>query len=211
MCKDKNIVWLTGPMCSGKGTVSEIFVSLARQNNKAIEAIELDRLGHAVLLHPNVKDRLVLVFGKDVLSEDGSIERSRLAEKAFSCTELTQALNSITHEAIGNELELRLEHVHKSNDFVLIESPLPVRTQQMFVHLGGVIVTVNADVDERLQRALAQGYTRSDALARFAAQPSSDYYSAEANYVVENQNLDDTLNDVRHIFEQLVLKGASDA
>lgn len=197
-------------MCAGKGTICRNIKKLAYENHIALEIIELDYLGHLILLQHDVKDQLVRVFGEGILGGDGEIKRSALAEKAFVSPDSIRTLNSITHNAIGQELELRIGKSSESGSFVIVESPLPVRMQPMFSHIDGMIVTIGASEDERLQRALAQGYSKDDALARFVAQPESNIYTDEADLVVENDNLDDVADIAWQIFNQLIApKGAS--
>lgn len=86
-------VGLTGGLGSGKSTVAEILRELGA------EVIEADALGRA-LMEPgqNVYDEIVRVFGREVVNDDGRLNRAMLAKMAFEGGRL-QDLNAIVHPA----------------------------------------------------------------------------------------------------------------
>jgi dephospho-CoA kinase len=87
-------VGLTGSLGSGKSTVAAMLRSLGA------EVIEADALGRE-LMEPghDVFSQIVAHFGPGVLSEDGRLNRPRLAELAFSKGRLDE-LNAIVHPAV---------------------------------------------------------------------------------------------------------------
>ena len=87
-------VGLTGSLGSGKSTVAAMLRSLGAV------VIEADALGRD-LMEPGheVFDQIVTQFGPQVLSADGRLNRSRLAEIAFNEGHL-QDLNAIVHPAV---------------------------------------------------------------------------------------------------------------
>ena len=72
------VIGITGGIGAGKSTVSEILASLG------LDVINVDELGHQVYL-PSTSgwDEVVKEFGKEVLTEDGEINRSKLRAKVF--------------------------------------------------------------------------------------------------------------------------------
>jgi dephospho-CoA kinase len=87
-------VGLTGGLGSGKSTVASILRELGA------EIIESDELGRQ-LMEPGqpVFDEIVRVFGDEVVSPDGKLNRARLAELAFRGGRLDE-LNAIVHPAV---------------------------------------------------------------------------------------------------------------
>ena len=53
-------------------------------------------------------------FGADIFFADGSLNRKRLAAKAFSSQEQTQKLNRITHPWIRREILERIEKIRRA-------------------------------------------------------------------------------------------------
>jgi dephospho-CoA kinase len=87
-------VGLTGSLGSGKSTVAAILRELGAH------VIEADHLGRE-LMEPGhaVYDQIVRYFGPEVVSADGRLNRSRLAQIAFKEGRL-QDLNAIVHPAV---------------------------------------------------------------------------------------------------------------
>ncbi len=89
------VIGLTGQTGAGKTTVAE---GLRHFGYQVIKADEIARLvtekGSPVL------QELAAVFGKDILKEDGTLDRALLAERAFATPEETKLLNGVTHPEI---------------------------------------------------------------------------------------------------------------
>ena len=77
-------------MGAGKSTARKALVEQGLPN------IDLDQVGHDVLLWDTVKSELVETFGEDILGADGEIDRRALAAKAFVSPAETRKLNRIT-------------------------------------------------------------------------------------------------------------------
>ena len=86
-------VGLTGGLGSGKSTVAAFLREFGAQ------VIEADALGR-LMMEPGqqVYKQIVSVFGPEVVSPDGRLNRSRLAELAFQEGRLNE-LNAIVHPA----------------------------------------------------------------------------------------------------------------
>ena len=113
-------VGLTGSLGSGKSTVASMLRSLGA------EVIEADALGRE-LMEPghDVFSQIVAHFGPGVLSEDGRLNRPRLAELAFRKGRLDE-LNAIVHPAVI-DLQRRLmdeAFARDPNAVAVIESAL---------------------------------------------------------------------------------------
>ena len=89
------VIGLTGQTGAGKTTVAD---GLRHFGYQVIKADEIARLvtekGSPVL------QELAAVFGADILTEDGSLDRALLAERAFASPEETKLLNGVTHPEI---------------------------------------------------------------------------------------------------------------
>ena len=70
-------LFIIGGMGAGKSTARKALVEQGLPN------IDLDQVGHDVLLWDTVKSELVETFGEDILGADGEIDRRALAAKAF--------------------------------------------------------------------------------------------------------------------------------
>jgi len=92
------VVGLTGGMGAGKSTVASILRSLGHDVYDADSAAKSlyerdDTLGNAVRVR----------FGEDVFDVRGKLNRSVLAERAFSSPEALTALNALVHPAVARD------------------------------------------------------------------------------------------------------------
>lgn len=87
------IIGLTGAIATGKSTASEVMVRLGAAHSDA------DKLVHS-LYEPGTRafDRIVDIFGSEVVGQNGYIDRKILGSKVFGKPEEMQKLTS----AIGN-------------------------------------------------------------------------------------------------------------
>ena len=83
-------LFIIGGMGAGKSTARKALV------DEGLPFIDLDKVGHDVLMWDTVKEELVETFGEDILDEDGEVIRPALAKKAFVSPAETRKLNRIT-------------------------------------------------------------------------------------------------------------------
>ena len=89
------VIGITGGIGAGKSKVSDILVSLG------LDVINADEIGHQVYLpFTSGWDEVVREFGREVLTEDGEINRSELRSKVFNDPKALARLNQITHPRI---------------------------------------------------------------------------------------------------------------
>ena len=97
-------IGLTGGIASGKSTVSAMLRELGAH------VIDADQVGHAVY-EPGAPawDQLVQAFGREIVGEDGRIDRKKLGPIVFADPARIQTLNSIVHPLMRKMMEDRLE------------------------------------------------------------------------------------------------------
>jgi dephospho-CoA kinase len=97
------VVGLTGGIGTGKSVVAQV---LAEEGAVLLNA---DLVGHEAYLPgaPAYED-IVAEFGKDVIAEDGTIDRKKLGPIVFSSPEKLARLNSITHPRMKEMMREKL-------------------------------------------------------------------------------------------------------
>ena len=104
------IFGITGGSGSGKSTVSSM---LAEQG---VFIVDTDKIARKVVEKgTDCLKELCASFGDEILLQDGSLNRKKLAKIAFASKEKTELLNRITHKHIKAETE-RLTSNYK--DFI---------------------------------------------------------------------------------------------
>ncbi len=119
------IVGLTGGVASGKSVVSQVW------KEEGAHLIDADRIARE-LVQPRAPawKALVKAFGKDILQEDGSIHRKKLATRVFSNPVERELLNRILHPRIKREIDRRIKGIGQKGPkaIVVIDAALLVET-----------------------------------------------------------------------------------
>jgi len=193
-------VGLTGGLATGKSFVGRALAELG------CYWIQADELGHQVLRPGGEAYQSVIrEFGRGILTEDGIIDRQRLAEEVFGKPERLAKLNSIVHPlVIALEERLMAEFATREpSGIAVIEAAILVETggHQRFDRL---IVTY-CDEEQQIERAMRRPGARRDVvLARIRRQLPIEEKMRLADYLVNTSGTkEDTLKQVRKIYESL--------
>ena len=175
------LVGLTGGIGAGKSTVAELLTQ------RGATVIDGDVIARRVV-EPGQPALAAIVehFGADVLAPDGTLDRPRLAAKAFANAEERAALEAITHPAIGAEF-LREMSEAPPDGIVVNDVPLLVESKQAADRGYEVVIVVEAPRELRLDRLVERGLERADAEARMAAQATDEERRAVATHLLDNR------------------------
>ena len=189
---------LTGNMGSGKSTVARMLRELGAFTVDADEVSrEITRPGEPAL------SEITARFGREVLREDGTLDRAALADAAFSDRGALGDLNSITHPVILERIREKLSEAEK--EIVFVEAALIRDGDGPLGSLldGIVAVTCPAEIRER-RTAGREGMTPGRFRRLAAAQPSEEEKSAMADFLIENASDVETLRArVLSLWEEL--------
>ena len=143
-------------------------------------------------------------FGSDILLPDGTLNRSLLAQRAFSSEENTALLNSITHPLIKQEFVRETEFAEKNGYRTAIIDAAAILESDC-KDLCSKVIVVHAPEETRLKRILQRdSITEEAALTRIKAQKSDDYYLSQADVIINNfspYNLVDQLGKIKELIE----------
>ena len=114
------ILGLTGGIASGKSSVADFFVECGALLVSAdLLAREVVNPGSPTLA------KLAEVFGDDVLTPAGVLNREALAQRVFADPVARRQLESITHPAIAHLADCRLASLKAApHDLIVYEAPL---------------------------------------------------------------------------------------
>jgi dephospho-CoA kinase len=144
------IVGLTGGVASGKSVVSQVW------KEEGAYLIDADRIARE-LVQPRAPawKALVKAFGKEILQEDGSIHRKKLATRVFSNPVEKDLLNRILHPRIKREINRRIKGIGQKGPkaIVVIDAALLVETGY-YLNVDKVVVVTSTKKQqiERLRR-----------------------------------------------------------
>ncbi len=91
--------------------------------------------------------QIVEAFGKDILLENGGIDRKKLSSIVFTDEQKRLKLNQIVHPAVRAEmLKQRDEAVARKEQFVVLDIPLLYESGLDYLVGKVLVVTVPADI-----------------------------------------------------------------
>ncbi|PZG94790.1 dephospho-CoA kinase [Streptomyces sp. NTH33] len=172
-------VGLTGGIGAGKSEVSRLLVECGAV------LIDADRIAREVVAPgtPGLQ-AVVEAFGRDVLAEDGSLDRPRLGAIVFADPEKLAVLNSIVHPLVGARSRELQEAA--AEDAVVVHD-VPLLTENGLAPLYDVVVVVDASPETQRDRLVRlRGMTEGDARARMAAQATREKRLEIADIVIDN-------------------------
>lgn len=180
------IIGLTGPSGAGKGAVSHLFRVLYD-----IPAIDTDHVYHQLLLPPSdCLNALVSHFGKEILSENGTLCRPKLAQIVFSdeTRQKQQLLNTITHQYILQKTKRILKkYENEGKRATIVDAPLLFESNfHRHCDCAATIAVLAPPGIRRERIMLRDQLSPEQADARLKMQKPDDFYRSQADYVIIN-------------------------
>ena len=183
-------LFIIGGMGAGKSTARKALVEQGLPN------IDLDQVGHDVLLWDTVKSELVETFGEDILGADGEIDRRALAAKAFVSPAETRKLNRITVPRIEDAYRDKVAELEAAgHPAVVVEHSVFKNRTSSLAYDADVVIAVLAPLDVRIERAVASGFDEADVRRRIARQITDADRIEAADVVFNNDGTPEELHN----------------
>ena len=192
----KFLVGLTGNMGCGKSTVAQFF------EKWGLKVIRADEVGHWVLTRGDVKEKVMALFGDDIIGSDGEISRAQLRHKVVADKEKLSSLNRLLHPAIKKRVWERI--TNDNGQIVLIEAALMFESGWDF--FMNRVITVHCSQDTQMQRISRKTTLDLEEVnGLLKAQLSQEEKIKRADFAIPN---DDDLRELearaRAIFDTIV-------
>ncbi len=174
------VVGLTGPSGAGKSTVG------ACLQEAGWPVIDCDALTRS----PAVYDEACIgelrkAFG-EAMVQGGRLDRRELARRAFASSEGKKKLEEITFPRIMRAVKETVSSAFSRGSRVVVLDA-PTLFEAGLDRACARIMVVTAPVEERLFRICRRdGISPEEARLRFSAQHEESFYSARADYVIDN-------------------------
>ena len=195
-------VGLTGGIACGKSTVGEMLV------RRGAHLLQADLLAHQLYAPEGaLYDEVVRHFGREILDQDGTINRASLARVAFP--NRIGELNAIVHPAVIKAQNQWMSDIARKNPhgIAVVEAALLIE--------AGVakdfdkIIVVTCDFEHRVERyaeraRISLAAALSEVERRSAAQLPDEEKIRHADYGIENSGAtEDTERQVEEIWNKL--------
>lgn len=194
-------VGLTGGIASGKSTIARMFGDLG------CIVLDADALVAELYRPGNTGHRaLVATYGREILRDDGEVDRQKLANVAFTDSTSAQKLNALIHPLVMEE-EARIaaeEERRRGGDDAIY-----VVEATLLLEAGGKqrydrIIVVDVDPATQVARGVARGMSREEVERRIRHQLPRAERLAAADYVIDNGgDLEQAKREVRRVYDAL--------
>ena len=197
-------VGLTGGIACGKSTVAQMFIALGAH------LIDFDKLAHEVQ-EPG-KDawkEIIKHFGKDILNQDETLDRNRLAQIVFTDKNKLTALNNIVHPIVYNLWQERLGEIKIEKEHAIVLSDVPLLFEGKMQDLFDLTMLVLISPEEQICRLMERnGLSHADARLRLINQMPIAEKIGLADIVIDNSgDIAQTEKKVKEIWQQLKVWG----
>jgi len=183
-------IGITGGIGSGKTTICEIFKLLDIAVFHADD--EARNLQNSDL---QIKNQLIQIFGKNIYTSEGILDRKKLAGMIFNDTRALAEVNAIVHPAV-RQCFLKWIESHKNDPYVLYEAAILFESGLSSDFDSNILVL--ADEKVRIERVIRRDHT-SEALVRqrINNQMPDNQKIRMTDFVIEN-------NDEKLLFPQII-------
>ncbi len=194
------IVGLTGGVASGKTVVSEV---LRDEGAYIIDADQIAR--ELVQPHRPAWSEIVRGFGKDILQEDGSIDRKKLADRVFADPEQRKLLNQILHPLITGEMDRRAREIGQEDPEAIVVIDAPLLIEVGYHRRMDKLMVVASTQTEQIERLkVRDGISSEEALRILSAQMPVEEKVKLADFVIRNEgSLAEVRERAKEVFREL--------
>lgn len=189
-------VVVTGGIGSGKSEVTRL---LGQLGAVVVDADVLAR--EVVAAGTSGLDEIVRTFGKDLLGDDGELDRPAMGRRVFADPTARTQLEAIIHPRVRQRAD-EIEREAPDDAVVVHDIPLLVETGQ--ADRFDAVVVVDLPEELQVRRLAGRGMDEEDARSRIRAQATRDERLAVADYVIDNTGTREDLRPaVAEVFDDL--------
>ncbi len=194
-------VGLTGGIACGKSTVARM---LERKGALLIDADLLAR--EAVEPDQPAFQEIVSWLGDHVVTENGMLDREKIAHIVFNDSEAMATLNSIVHSRIHTLFKARSRYLAENHPSSIQVWDVPLLFESGMHSAVHVVVVVASSEENQLTRlSQRNGFSRDESVARIRSQMPMEEKIRAADYVVENNSTEEDLQKrVDALWETLI-------
>ncbi|MEQ8211233.1 MAG: dephospho-CoA kinase [Lacipirellulaceae bacterium] len=200
------IIGLVGGVASGKSTVAAAFAELGAV------VLDADKMAHAALEDPSVREQLVERWGDVILSPDGNVDRQAIAKRVFGedvkAREERDFLEGLLHPKIRAKAEVKIAELADSQvsttpKAVVIDAPLLLEAG--WEKICEFLVFIDTPEANRKTRAGDRGWSQEDFSRRESAQLPIAKKRETATHIIDNSgSTEDLRREVEQVWLQIV-------
>ena len=188
------IIGLTGGIGSGKSTVLALFKALG-----ALTYVADTEAKKLMNTDAELRNQIIKLFGEQAYV-NGKLNNGHIASVVFGNKEKLTALNGLVHPKVRKDFQQFIKN--QKADFVIYEAAILFESgSDAFCDY---IITVIADFELKIERIMKRdGISEAQILERMKNQSTDDFKIKKSDFVIRNNHLNATKQQVLTIFEML--------
>ncbi len=194
------LLGVTGGIASGKSTVSAMLEELGSP------IIDFDVLAREVV-EPGqpAYEQIVDYFGRQVLQEDGTLDRKALSAVVFRDMEKRKKLESFTHPPIYERFAERVREITSRDPEAIIQVAIPLLLELNLQYMFHKLLVIHVPEEEQVQRLMKRdGISREEAANMLKAQLPINEKPEYADFVIDNSGSpEETRKKVEDLWAEL--------
>ena len=194
------LLGVTGGIASGKTTVSNMLKEMGAP------IVDFDVIAREVVEpgKPAWKE-IVDFFGKQILAEDGNLDRKKLSNIVFRDLEKRKKLENFTHPRIHEEYIKQINDIAKKDPDAIIQVAVPLLIELNMQYIFHKLMVVYIPEEMQIERlAERDGISKEDAANILKAQLPIDEKKGYADFVISNEgSLEETRKQVTDLWKTL--------
>lgn len=190
------LIGLTGGIATGKSTVSNIL------KEKGYVIIDADKIAREVVeVNKPAYNKIIEVFGEEILNEDRTLNRKALGRIIFNDGELREKLNEITHPHIFESIKEKVDILCNENELLFLDIPLLFEQYNLweeyqikFHEIWLVYLEESMQIERLMDR---DGISKEEALSRIRSQMDMEYKKTRSSKLIDNSG------DIEYLKKQI--------
>lgn len=195
------MIALTGGIASGKSTIAK------RLDELGAHVIDADNLARDAV-KPGSKglNEIIKEFGREILLENGELNRNSLAELVFADGVALSKLNSIVHPEVHKLFSKKVSEITQSNRNAVIVYDVPLLAEHGSKSEWDHVVVASAPEETRINRLVElRGFKVEEARARILNQADEKERIAIADTVIDtSKSMSETIKQTDAFWKSLV-------
>lgn len=197
------VIGLTGGIGCGKSTAADIC------RDYGLPVIDADVISREVTSEGGAAiAEITAAFGNRIIDEDGSLDRSKMAQIVFEDKKTLDRLSRIVHKYVIEQIKNKTEKFRQEKCRALVlDVPIPVKDG--FLDICDQVWLIWADDDKRLSRLKDRGMDEEEAKRRISFQMTREEYENISHFIIENNGTINELSEAvrAKLDEQLHMRG----
>ncbi len=139
---------ITGSLGTGKSTILKIL------QNLGFSTFSCDEVVKNLYKNPDIQKKIIEIFGKEILSIDGKLNKRKILEKILENNKLKEKLESLFHPLVKEKL---LEFIRERKEEKIIFAEVPLLFEAGWEDLFDEIWVITCSLLTQKERILRKG------------------------------------------------------